>query len=76
MPATGNVLITFGGITENELGEPVDSGGGAKVSVRILEVTHTDNPEIVFDLSIIDESEIVANGWLTYRSERLPGLYP
>jgi len=76
MPATGNVLITFGGITENELGEPVDSGGGAKVSVRILEVTHTDNPEIVFDLSIVDESEIVANGWITYRSERLPGLYP
>jgi len=76
MPQTGNVLITFGGITKNESGEPTNAIAGSKISVKIFEVTHTDNPQIVFELSIVDESENIEDGWVSYRSERLLGLYP
>ena len=39
---------------------------------RILEVTHTDPAEVVFEVVIDDP----AQGWTVYRSERLASLYP
>jgi len=61
---------------EDENGEPSDNAGGSKHSIRIIEVTHDKIAEKVFDLSIEDLTEPVENGWQTYRSERLPSLYP
>ena len=76
LPETGNVLIAFGGIAKDADGNQTDKIGQAKISVRLIEVTHTTPAEKVFDLSIVDDSPEVANGWQTYRSERLPSLYP
>jgi arylsulfate sulfotransferase len=76
LPTTGNVLITFGGITIDADGNPTDNPGQAKNSVRIIEVTHTTPAEKVFDLKIADDTLELENRWRTYRSERLQSLYP
>jgi hypothetical protein len=41
---------------------------------RILEVTHTDAPEVVFELLVRDEEGGV--GYSVHSSERLPRQYP
>lgn len=73
---TGNVLITHGGVTTDAGGLPTDNIFAAKTSVYILEVTHTTPGQKVFELSIVDPTPETANGWTTYRAERLPSLYP
>ena len=75
-PLTGNVLITHGGVTTDAEGLPTDNIFAAKTSVYIIEVTHTTPGEKVFELSIVDPTPETANGWTTYRAERLPSLYP
>jgi len=73
---TGNVLITFGAIRTDENGMPTENVGNSKGAVRLIEVTHTSPAEKVFELSIVDPSPDIDFGWQTYRSERLPSLYP
>ncbi len=75
-PLTGNVLITHGGVTTDAEGIPSDNIGASKTSIYIIEVTRTTPGEKVFQLSIVDPTPETANGWTTYRSERLPSLYP
>jgi hypothetical protein len=75
-PLTGNVVITHGGVTTDAEGMPSDSIPTSKTSVYIIEVTHTTPGQKVFELSIVDPTPETANGWTTYRSERLPSLYP
>jgi len=75
LPNTGNVLITFGGIRIDADGNPTDSSVGSKVSVRIIEFTHTTPGEKVFDLKIADDTPNLVS-WRTYRSERLSSVYP
>ncbi|MDH3411221.1 MAG: aryl-sulfate sulfotransferase [Gammaproteobacteria bacterium] len=70
---TGNVLITFGGISYTGGVRNVDLGLG-DVSTRIIEVTH-DIPAVkVFDLSLFDPAP--GARMQVYRSERIPDLYP
>ena len=76
MKETGNVLITFGGITLDEEGLPTDRVVPSKVSAKIVEVTHETPAEVVFELSIVDETPDINNGWFVYRSERIKSLYP
>ena len=40
----------------------------------MVEVTHDDEPRVVFEL-FIDDRE-AGRGWDVYRAERLTGLYP
>ena len=75
-PLTGNVLITHGGVTTDADGMPTDNIFAAKTSVHIIEVTHTTPGQKVFEISIVDPTPETANGWTTYRAERLPSLYP
>jgi arylsulfate sulfotransferase len=70
---TGNVLITFGGLCEID-GIPSNNPGQCKSWSRIIEVTH-DTDENVFDLEIVD-ADPTSLGFIVYRSERLPTLYP
>jgi arylsulfate sulfotransferase len=76
LPLTGNVLITFGGIALDGEGIPTDIIGGSQLSSRLVEVTHTVPAEKVFELSIKDPAPEAPDGWLTYRAERRPSLYP
>jgi len=76
LPNTGNVLITFGGIALDGEGVPTDIVGGSQISSRLIEVTHTVPAEKVFELSIQDPAPETPDGWLMYRADRIPSLYP
>jgi hypothetical protein len=45
--------------------------------VRLKEVTHTDNPQVVFDLKLFNPADSSTNnaGFEVYRSYRVPDLY-
>ena len=65
LPQTGNILITHG-----DLLSPTHT------SARLIEVTHTQPSEKVFELLIGTDDPMDFTFWWTYRSERLPSLYP
>ncbi len=75
MPITGNVLVTDGGRVTDSEGRPTNDLQTGLRWARIVEVTHTTPPEKVFELIIRDESNPEV-GWIVYRAERLPSLYP
>ncbi len=73
---TGNVLVNFGFVSYvNHL--PPSTNAPAALMVRIQEVTHEANPEVVFDLSIFDPNDLSSHyrGYGVYRSHRVPDLY-
>lgn len=74
MPQTGNVLITYGGITKDTNGVPSDNLLSCKTSARIIEVTGTQTAEKLLDISIEDKNT-GNNGWRIYRSLKLKSLY-
>jgi len=73
---TGNVLVNFGYVSYDNHLPPSPASPGA-LMVRIQEVTHDPNPQVVFDLSIFDYSNLSSNylGNWVYRSHRVPDLY-
>jgi len=73
LPETGNVLATLGGRLTDEDGLPSDKPSEDLGSIRIVEVTHDEEPEKVFEL-FIDETA-VGRGWDVYRSDRFTSLY-
>jgi arylsulfate sulfotransferase len=73
MPATGNVLVTFGG-TSFTGGKPVSDLGLGEIATRIIEVTHDTPAKKVFDMLVFDpETDARLQ---VFRSERIPDLYP
>jgi arylsulfate sulfotransferase len=72
LPRTGNVLITDGGHVRGADGVDTDDLRAGHHWGRVLEVTHTDPPEKVWELRIDNPD----SGWAIYRGERLPSLYP
>jgi hypothetical protein len=73
LKTTGNVLITFGGISVTD-GVTNSSLGLGEISTRIIEVTH-DTPAVkVFDIMLYDPA--LRARLQVYRSERIPDLYP
>jgi hypothetical protein len=75
LPRTGNVLVTDGGRIRDEQGRPSDRIVGGHHWARIIEVTRTDRPEKVFEMTIDSAERDGTVGWAVYRSERLPSLY-
>ena len=75
LPETGNVLVTAGARTFDANGVPTDTVAGAAVWATVTEVTHNEQPEIVFEV-IVGDPEASAPGWIVYRASRLPDLYP
>ncbi len=76
LPLTGNVLVNFGGITLDSEGNPTNTVFRTKNSVRLVEVQRGETNEIVFEMSIEDTTGGPTDGWITYRAERLTGIYP
>jgi hypothetical protein len=64
------VLITFGGQSKTVAGTPSDRIVGDHLSAQILEVEHTDAPEVVFQLTI----DHPVRNYTVFRSERDPGF--
>lgn len=71
-PSTGNVLMTFGG-TSYVGGVPSADLGLGQLHTRIVEATDDLVPERVFELMLHDPQ---GGRLITYRSERIPSLYP
>jgi hypothetical protein len=73
---TGNVLVCFGAVTYANYLPPSTNAPGATM-VRIQEVTHDANPEVVFDLSLFDysNSDPAYLGCWNFRGYRVPDLY-
>jgi arylsulfate sulfotransferase len=72
LPETGNILITDGGHVRDADGADTDGVAAGHHWGRVLEVTHTDPSEKVWELRIDNPD----SGWAIYRGERLPSLYP
>jgi hypothetical protein len=77
LPRSGNVLISFGYV-QYENGVLSDPAAPHATMLRIKEVTHAPEPEVVFDLAFFDYSNTATNylGSWGYRSHRIPDLYP
>jgi len=73
MRTTGNVLITFGGISFTG-GERNSDLGQGEISTRVIEVTHDTPAEEVFDILVYDPKPHAR--LQVFRSERIPDLYP
>ena len=73
---TGNVLIDFGAVSYVDYASP-DTNAPNALLVRIQEVTHDPNPQVVFDLSIFDYGNTDPGyaGYWAYRSHRVADLY-
>jgi hypothetical protein len=68
------VLIADGGLLTDPSRSPFDSSN--QKSARIREVTFDGDQEIVFELSIHDESAENPTGYMVYRADRLSHLGP
>jgi len=74
MPGTGNVLITFGGL--RGLGsETSEEMGRGRFQSRLREVQRGGPDRIVFDVSIYSNIDDSADGFRSYRSERIPSFH-
>jgi arylsulfate sulfotransferase len=71
LQATGNVLMTFGATSYTGGVSSSDLGLGS-LYTRVVEATRDPVPEAVFDLLVYDPGGRIT----TYRSERIPSLYP
>ncbi len=69
MPTTGNVLVTQGGISEND-GEAWYDALSGHHRAAIWEVTHERDPRVLFHLQV-GSKDASATGWYVYRSEKL-----
>ena len=77
LPQTGNILITDGGRMVEADGQRSQRFGQAHHFARIVEVTHQDQPEKVFELIVGNpKGQEAGGGWSVYRAERLPSLEP
>jgi arylsulfate sulfotransferase len=75
LPKTGNILVDYGGMVTDAAGRYVENPGDGLGHVRMLEVTHTENPEVVFDLMIDDRKGNPPRGWDAYRGMRIADLF-
>jgi hypothetical protein len=76
LPLSGNVLITDGARTTDMNGRPADITPGTSRWARVVEVTHTQPADKVFELIIGNPDQPSNIGWTVYRSKRLASLYP
>jgi hypothetical protein len=69
---TDNILITIGAQETNAEGKNSPPGPGTQRWARLVEVTHTQPAEKVWEMRLQDDD----TGWSIYRAERIPSVYP
>ncbi len=74
LPITQNILVTDGGHIELEDGTPSDDVPAERQWARIFEITRTNPPEKVFEVTC-DSGLGSEYGWSIYRANRFPNLY-
>ncbi|BBM88467.1 arylsulfate sulfotransferase AssT [Spirochaetota bacterium] len=74
LPAAGTLLINFGGITKDYLGNPVDDAASYN-SARIFEVTKDSNKKVLLEVSIRSGDYTKRYGFRVYRAVKHPTLH-
>ena len=76
LPKTGNIMATYG-LVSYVNGVHPSSHSSLATMVRIKEYTHDPVPQVVFDLAFFDYTNTSPSydGYLCYRSYRIPDLY-
>lgn len=72
LPKTQNVFVDFGGLMVDGDNRPTERPHVDCGYVRMAEVTHDDEPEIVFEF-FMDERH--GKGWDSYRGQRIPNFF-
>ncbi len=75
LPETGNVHVTFGGVTYEDDRTPSDNNQVHRIMARHVEVTRDAAAEKVLELTIEDPSESDAIRWFSFRGEHVKSLY-
>jgi arylsulfate sulfotransferase len=77
LPRTGNILINYGSVSYVD-GVPPSPVAPNATMLRIKEVTHDQNPQVVFDLAYFNFQNVNPHylGTGAYRSRWIPDLYP
>jgi len=70
-PETDTILINVGGAETDADGTNVPPGEAQRWA-RLMEMTHTDPPEKVWEMRLQQDD----SNWSVYRADRLPGIYP
>ena len=73
LPVTGNILITDGARETGPNGKPARRDTLPEFWSRVVEVTHTEPAEKVFEVIFREE---LPTRWHSYRSQHLANLYP
>ena len=79
MSQTGNVLVFYGVCVAKRDDMNWNFGdircwASFPGWTRVREFSHTDPPEIVFEIVIADQQDILS--WMTFGGMKIPGLYP
>lgn len=75
LPQTGNVFVTFGGITlTKEAGARTHMPPLGHGSAEVFEVTRTDPPEVLFHAELNDRDGDAEKGWAIFRAEWVPAV--
>jgi hypothetical protein len=76
LPKTDHVLVDFSAVSYIN-GEPPLPDSPNATETRIQEVTHEANPEVIWDISILDPESTFTNytGNWVYRARRIADLY-
>ncbi len=73
LTATGNIFVTFGGITlTKDKKKRTDLPPLGQGSVELFEVTRDNNPEILFHAEINNRDTEECDGWAAFRAEWIP----
>jgi hypothetical protein len=77
LPKTEHVLVDFSAVSYINGQHPSAAAPNA-TEARIQEVTHDANPEVVWDISIFDPTNMSTNytGNWVYRARRIADIYP
>lgn len=71
---TGNVFVTFGGVIRDDDGVPSADIRGGRISFRLVEVTHSEPAEKLFELVCDETTADPPVSWMAFRSEHVPNL--
>jgi arylsulfate sulfotransferase len=77
LPQTGNILINYGFVSLSN-GVPINPFSPGALMLRLKEVTHDPNPEVVLDIAFFDfqNTSPTYTGSGAYRTHWIPDLYP
>jgi len=75
LPDTGNIFVTFGGITLRKAdGSRTSLPPEGYGSAEVFEVTRSDPPEVVFHAELNDRDGDAETGWAIFRAEWVPAV--